>query len=59
MSENQLEYLRQWSAIVLNMEQSFNPEIRLKYQRCYSVPLEGKGIGLLMKIRLTVINLPI
>ncbi|KAI6188024.1 Ion-trans domain-containing protein [Aphelenchoides besseyi] len=54
VAANSLEYLRQWSAIVLNMEQSFDPETRLKFQRCYSVPMEdGKGIGLLMKIRLT------
>jgi hypothetical protein len=36
------------------MEQSFDPETRLKFQRVYSIPMEGgKGLGLLMKIRLT------
>jgi hypothetical protein len=56
VSENHLEYLRQWSAIVLNMEQSFDSETRLQFQRRYSVPLDRKGIGLLMKIRITVSN---
>uniref|UniRef100_A0A7E4V2A9 Ion_trans domain-containing protein n=1 Tax=Panagrellus redivivus TaxID=6233 RepID=A0A7E4V2A9_PANRE len=52
VSANSLEWLRQWSAIILMMEQSFDPKTRLKYQRMYSIPMEdGKRIALLMKLR--------
>ncbi|CEF70898.1 Nanchung [Strongyloides ratti] len=54
VSENSLEWLRQWSAIILMMEQSFTPEMRLKYQVQYSSPMEdGKRIALLVKQRLS------
>ncbi|KAI6177064.1 Nanchung [Aphelenchoides bicaudatus] len=32
---------------------NLDSEARLRFQRCYSVPLDGKGIGLPMKIRLS------
>lgn len=55
VSASSLEWLRQWSAIVLLMEQSFDPETRMKYQRHYSIPMEdGKRIALLLKLRTTV-----
>uniref|UniRef100_A0A0N4ZE83 ANK_REP_REGION domain-containing protein n=1 Tax=Parastrongyloides trichosuri TaxID=131310 RepID=A0A0N4ZE83_PARTI len=54
VSENSLEWLRQWSAIILMMEQSFTPERRLRYQSQYSSPMEdGKRIALLLKQRIS------
>uniref|UniRef100_A0A0K0FHM7 ANK_REP_REGION domain-containing protein n=1 Tax=Strongyloides venezuelensis TaxID=75913 RepID=A0A0K0FHM7_STRVS len=54
VSENSLEWLRQWSAIILMMEQSFTPEMRLRYQSQYSSPMEdGKRIALLLKQRIS------
>ncbi|VDK44106.1 unnamed protein product [Anisakis simplex] len=59
VSENSLEWLRQWSAIILMMEQSFDPATRLKYQSMYSVPMEDcKRIALLLKLRIPVSLLP-
>uniref|UniRef100_A0A915A466 Ion transport domain-containing protein n=1 Tax=Parascaris univalens TaxID=6257 RepID=A0A915A466_PARUN len=52
VSANSLEWLRQWSAIILMMEQSFDPATRLKYQAIYSIPMEDrKRIALLLKLR--------
>lgn len=52
ISASSLGWLRQLSAIVLLMEQSFDPKTRMKYQRHYSIPMEdGKRIALLLKIR--------
>ncbi|KAK0396408.1 hypothetical protein QR680_001707 [Steinernema hermaphroditum] len=42
ISGNSLEWLRQFSAIVLMMEQSVSPATRLRYQKMYSFPLDGK-----------------
>ncbi|KAH7701990.1 CRE-OCR-4 protein [Aphelenchoides avenae] len=54
VSANSLEWLRQWSAIIMMMEQSFDPKTRLYYQRCYSKPMEGgKRIALVLKLRLS------
>uniref|UniRef100_A0A914YDM3 Ion transport domain-containing protein n=1 Tax=Panagrolaimus superbus TaxID=310955 RepID=A0A914YDM3_9BILA len=54
VSANSLEWLRQWSAIVLMMEQSFDAPTRLKYQRQYSIPMDdGKRIALLLKLRMS------
>ncbi|CAD5222224.1 unnamed protein product [Bursaphelenchus xylophilus] len=54
IAANGLEYVRQFAAIILNMEQSFTPENRLKYQNMYSSPMsDGHRISLLMKQRLT------
>ncbi|KAI1728806.1 ion transport protein domain-containing protein [Ditylenchus destructor] len=54
VSASSLEWLRQWSAIILLMEQSFDPETRMKYQKHYSIPMEdGKRIALLLKLRMT------
>lgn len=55
ISANSLEWLRQWSAIVLMMEQSFDAPTRMKYQRQYSIPMDdGKRIALLLKLRMSV-----
>lgn len=52
VSASSLEWLRQFSAVVLLMEQSFDPKTRMKYQRHYSIPMEdSKRIALLLKIR--------
>uniref|UniRef100_A0AC34GPH0 Ion transport domain-containing protein n=1 Tax=Panagrolaimus sp. ES5 TaxID=591445 RepID=A0AC34GPH0_9BILA len=54
VSANSLEWLRQWSAIVLMMEQSFDAPTRMKYQRQYSIPMDdGKRIALLLKLRMS------
>lgn len=56
VSASSLEWLRQWSAIILLMEQSFDPATRMRYQKHYSIPMEdGKRIALLLKLRMTVI----
>ncbi|KHN82690.1 Transient receptor potential cation channel subfamily V member 5 [Toxocara canis] len=53
VSANSLEWLRQWSAIILMMEQSFDPKTRLKYQAIYSIPMEDRQrIALLLKLRI-------
>uniref|UniRef100_A0A915A642 Ion transport domain-containing protein n=1 Tax=Parascaris univalens TaxID=6257 RepID=A0A915A642_PARUN len=55
VSANSLEWLRQWSAIILMMEQSFDPATRLKYQAIYSIPMEDrKRIALLLKLRFPI-----
>ncbi|VDM40796.1 unnamed protein product [Toxocara canis] len=55
VSANSLEWLRQWSAIILMMEQSFDPKTRLKYQAIYSIPMEDRQrIALLLKLRIPV-----
>lgn len=55
VAANQLEYLRQFAAITLIMEQSFTPNERLRYQRDYSKPMKDRTrIALLLKQRLTV-----
>lgn len=52
---NNLESLRQWASVVLNMEQSFDAAARLRYQHCYTVHMEeGRGVGLPMRVRITV-----
>uniref|UniRef100_A0A914C242 Uncharacterized protein n=1 Tax=Acrobeloides nanus TaxID=290746 RepID=A0A914C242_9BILA len=52
ISANSLEWLRQWSAIIMMMEQSFDSQTRLKYQQAYSIPMEDrKRIALLLKLR--------
>ncbi|CAI4222328.1 unnamed protein product [Auanema sp. JU1783] len=53
VSGNSLEWLRQWAAIIMMMEQSFDPTQRLKYQRDYSIIMEdGKHLALLIKTKL-------
>uniref|UniRef100_A0A914XNB4 Ion transport domain-containing protein n=2 Tax=Plectus sambesii TaxID=2011161 RepID=A0A914XNB4_9BILA len=53
ISSNSLEWLRQWAAIVLMMEQSVDPVKRLEYQNAYSIPMKDrKRCALLLKIRL-------
>lgn len=55
ISANSLEWLRQWSAIIMMMEQSFDSQTRLKYQQAYSIPMEDrKRIALLLKLRVPV-----
>lgn len=55
ISANSLEWLRQWSAIIMMMEQSFDSITRLKYQQAYSIPMvDGKRIALLLKLRVPV-----
>ncbi|KAE9550100.1 hypothetical protein FO519_006692 [Halicephalobus sp. NKZ332] len=55
ISANSLEWLRQWSAIIMMMEQSFDPKTRMKYQQMYSIPMEdGKRIALLLKNQISV-----
>ncbi|CAB3406138.1 unnamed protein product [Caenorhabditis bovis] len=50
VSGNSLEWLRQWSAIILMMEQSFNPATRLRYQRRYGIRFDGgEKLVLLLK----------
>lgn len=50
-----MEWIRQWSAIVMMMEQSFDPSQRLRYQANYSILMEdGKSKALLLKTRLKV-----
>lgn len=49
-----LEWLRQWSAIILLMELSFDPATRLKFQKQYSMPMDnGQRIGLALKLRMS------
>ncbi len=55
ISSNSLEWLRQWAAMVLMMEQSVTPAKRLEYQNAYSIPMKDrKRCALLLKIRLPV-----
>ena len=55
ISANSLEWLRQWSAIIMMMEQSFDPKTRMRYQQMYSIPMEdGKRIALLLKHEMSV-----
>uniref|UniRef100_A0A8R1DRC5 Ion_trans domain-containing protein n=1 Tax=Caenorhabditis japonica TaxID=281687 RepID=A0A8R1DRC5_CAEJA len=55
VSGNSLEWLRQWSAIILMMEQSFNPATRLRYQRRYSARFDGgDALVLFVKDKMTV-----
>jgi len=55
VSASGLEWLRQWAAICLLMEQSFDPATRIKHQRIYSIPMQdGKRIALLLKLKMTV-----
>ena len=60
ISANSLEWLRQWSAIIMMMEQSFDPKTRMRYQQMYSIPMEdGKRIALLLKNQMSVSSLMI
>ena len=55
VSGNSLEWLRQWSAIILMMEQSFDPATRLRYQRRYGIRFDGgEKLVLLLKDKMTV-----
>ncbi|EFO93876.1 CRE-OCR-4 protein [Caenorhabditis remanei] len=54
VSGNSLEWLRQWSAIILMMEQSFDPATRLRYQRRYGIRFDGgEKLVLLLKDKMT------
>lgn len=56
VSASSLEWLRQWSAIILLMEQEQAPATRLRYQLHYSIPMENrKRIALLLTLKMTVI----
>jgi hypothetical protein len=54
ISQNSLEWLRQWSSITLMMEQSYNRFDRLQFQRNYSIPMQDRTrCALLINIRLS------
>uniref|UniRef100_A0AC35U522 ANK_REP_REGION domain-containing protein n=1 Tax=Rhabditophanes sp. KR3021 TaxID=114890 RepID=A0AC35U522_9BILA len=55
ISEQSLEWLRQWSAIILMMEQSFSPKKRLGYQKQYSTQMAcGSRLALMVKQRISL-----